>query len=123
MHLVHYNAKANAYVVLAVMGYEGRPSDAYGFLEQYLPIAPGETKVIDRAFNLRRALPAELTPRYHYAGSLTTPPCTENVNWVVFTEPFMLAHDQVAELARLMPVNNYRGVQPLGDRVVSLVVH
>ncbi len=123
MHLVHYNADLEEYVVLAVMGYEGSASDSYGFLEQYLPLAPGEKKPIDRAFNLRNAVPADLAPRYHYQGSLTTPPCSENVNWVVFEKPFMLSHEQVVELQRLMPLNNYRGAQPLGERVVSLIVH
>lgn len=123
MHLVHYNNAVNEYVVLAVMGYEGSASDSYGFLEQYLPLAPGEMKPIDRAFNLRNALPAKLTPRFHYRGSLTTPPCTENVNWVIFEEPFMLSHEQVVELKRLMPLNNYRDTQPLGNREVSLIVH
>ena len=123
MHLVHYNPQVNEYVVLAVMGYEGTPSRSYGFLQKYLPLAPGESKIIDRPFNLRNVLPQDLTPRFHYRGSLTTPPCTENVNWVIFERPFMLSHEQVIQLQRLMPLNNYRGTQPLGSREVSLVVH
>ncbi|MEE4279161.1 MAG: carbonic anhydrase family protein [Halieaceae bacterium] len=123
MHLVHYNQEIDEYVVLAVVGYEGTPSDAYAFLEQYLPLQPGESRDIDKPFNLRTALPDSLTPRFHYRGSLTTPPCTESVNWIVFEEPFMLSHEQVVELQRVMPFNNYRGTQPLNDRQVSLIVH
>lgn len=123
MHLVHYNAESEEYVVLAVFGYEGTPSPAYEFLARYLPLAPGESRHVNENFSLRLALPDALTPRFHYRGSLTTPPCTERVNWVVFEKPFMLSHDQVLELQGQMPLNNFRGIQPLNTRRVSLVVH
>lgn len=123
MHLVHYNEALARFTVLAVFGYEGAASEGYDFLESYLPLAHGETKAIGEAFDLRRVLPHTLVPRYHYQGSLTTPPCTENVNWVVFEEPFMLAEEQVLRLKHNMPVNNYRDTQPLHDREVSLIVH
>ena len=123
MHMVHYSAPLNRYTVLAVLGYEGTPSVGYQFLEQYLPLAKGETKKIAKPFDLSQVLPSTLTPRFHYEGSLTTPPCTENVNWVVFENPFMLSEQQVYLLKDAMPLNNYRGTQPLSGRDVSLVVH
>jgi carbonic anhydrase len=123
MHLVHYSEARDEYTVLAVMGEEGRDSAAFTFLEAYLPVAPGEEKVIDRPFSLRSALPPVLEPRFHYRGSLTTPPCSENVNWVVFRNPVTLSHEQVVQLQALMPLNNYRGTQERGARVVSQVVH
>jgi carbonic anhydrase len=122
-HLVRFNADIGEYVVLGVMGIEGAENEAYGFLEQYLPIAPRETKIIDRAFSMRVTVPNELMPRYHYRGSLTTPPCTESVNWVIFEKSFMLSFAQVQTLQQPMPVNNYRSTQPLNGRAVSLVVH
>lgn len=123
LHMVHYSEERNEYAVLAVLGYEGNPSPAYEVLESHLPLAKGETKLIDQAYDLSDALPHAMTPRFHYEGSLTTPPCSENVHWVVFEEPFMLSYEQVKLLQELMPTNNYRGVQPLNDRRVSLVVH
>lgn len=123
LHMVHYSEALEEFAVLAVLGYEGRPSPAYEVLEKYLPLAIGETKLIDNAYDLSDALPASLTPRFHYRGSLTTPPCSENVNWVVFEQPFMLSYDQVQLLKGLMPANNYRGVQPLNDRDITLIVH
>lgn len=123
MHMVHVNEKLNQYTVLAVLGYEGKPSPGYERLEQVLPLKVGEKKSIQKSFDLADVLPSNLTPRFHYAGSLTTPPCTEAVNWVVFEEPFMLSEDQVRMLKENMPANNFRGVQPLNDREVSLVVH
>ena len=106
-----------------MLGYEGDPSEGYQFLESFLPLPVGDTKIIDEPFDLRRLLPGALTPRYHYRGSLTTPPCTENVNWVIFEQPFMLSYEQVMALKENMPLNNYRGVQPLNDRDLSLIVH
>lgn len=123
MHLVHYNEALHEFTVLAVLGYEGDPSEGYQFLESFLPLPVGDTKIIDEPFDLRRLLPGALTPRYHYRGSLTTPPCTENVNWVIFEQPFMLSYEQVMALKDNMPLNNYRGVQPLNDRDLSLIVH
>jgi len=123
MHMVHFSEELSRYTVLAVLGYEGKPSPGYDWLEAYLPLSPGQTKPIEQPFDLASVLPATLTPRFHYEGSLTTPPCSENVNWVVFEQPFMLSEGQVNLLKQNMPTNNYRGVQPLFDRVVSLVVH
>ncbi|MGB5462094.1 MAG: carbonic anhydrase family protein, partial [Aureibaculum sp.] len=55
---------------------------------------------------------------YTYSGSLTTPPCTENVRWYIFKEPITVSVDQVKQLQQLMPVNNYRNEQPLNGRIV-----
>lgn len=52
MHLVHYNQQLDEFAVLAVLGEEGRSSEVFTFLEQYLPLAPGEKKVVDRAVRL-----------------------------------------------------------------------
>lgn len=123
MHMVHFSEKIQQFVVLAVLGYEGKPSPGYEQLESVLPLAPGERSEINKAFDLESILPSRLTPRFHYTGSLTTPPCTEGVYWVVFEEPFMLSEPQVELLKRNMPRNNYRDVQPLNGREVSLVVH
>jgi len=123
MHMVHYNADRDRYVVLSVLGFEGTPSPGYDVLEAYLPLAEGETQTIDKPFDLSTVLPSTLTPRFHYEGSLTTPPCTENVDWIVFEQPFMLSESQVNRLKGNMPINNYRDVQPLNGRAISLIVH
>jgi carbonic anhydrase len=48
-------------------------------------------------------------------GSLTTPPCTENVTWYVLKTPIQLSADEIARFARLYPMNA-RPVQPLNGR-------
>ena len=67
--------------------------------------------------DLSRLLPAE--PAYFlYMGSLTTPPCTEDVIWAVMKQPLNISGDQMAVMARLYP-NNARPVQPTHGRLVK----
>jgi len=123
MHLVHANEARGEYTVIGLLGYEGAPNKTFAKIEQFVPHQTGETLAINQSIDLNGLFDETLTPRFHYRGSLTTPPCSENVNWVVFEEPFMLSHDQVVKLKELMPKNNYRDVQPLNTRHVTWVVN
>lgn len=117
MHMVHLNTD-NEYLVLAVMAEEGNNSEPFEFLESYLPIQSGEEKVVDQTFDLNLNLPVD-RKYYHYMGSLTTPPCTEGVEWFVFQQPITISLDQVKVLQQLMPINNYRTEQPINGRIIS----
>ena len=65
--------------------------------------------------------PAALVPAgggaFRYQGSLTTPPCSEIVSWVVLMEPVAASAAQIARFAELFP-GNARPVQPLRRRFV-----
>ena len=52
---------------------------------------------------------------YHYFGSLTTPPCTEKINWNIFKSPIQASVKQINQLKSLMGENS-RPVQKLNDR-------
>ena len=54
---------------------------------------------------------------YRYPGSLTAPPCTENVDWIVLRQPIALSAAQLASYRRRF-ADNARAVQPTHDRVV-----
>jgi carbonic anhydrase len=51
-------------------------------------------------------------------GSLTTPPCTEGVLWIVMQQPIQVSPQQLAIFARLHPMNA-RPIQPLNNRVIK----
>lgn len=118
IHLVHINEYGDL-TVLAILGKEGEESQIMELLEGFLPLRMGESKLIDVQCDLNQLLPADRS-FYSYSGSLTTPPCTEGVNWVVFKNPIILSLDEVKKLKSNMPLNNYRFEQPLNGRVVAI---
>ena len=54
---------------------------------------------------------------FHYMGSLTTPPCSEQVRWFVLTQPITMSATQIAAFTAIYG-NNNRPVQPLNARTV-----
>jgi len=69
-------------------------------------------------------LPTVLTSYYTYNGSLTTPPCSEAVTWIDFDNTVKISHAQLQLFRNLVDdddnrlINNFRAIQPLGDRTV-----
>jgi len=63
-------------------------------------------------------LPADRS-YYRYNGSLTTPPCTEGVKWLLMTNPVELSEAQVAAFDAVM-YDDYRPVQPFNARAFLL---
>lgn len=56
---------------------------------------------------------------FRYAGSLTTPPFTEGVEWIVLSDPITMSERQIDAFRELFEEGNSREVQPLNGRVVS----
>ena len=55
---------------------------------------------------------------YRYEGSLTTPPCSEGVRWLVLKQPVPVSAEQIDRLTKALGHPNNRPVQPVGARVV-----
>jgi carbonic anhydrase len=122
MHLVHHRSDGTAadgpFLVIGMFLEQGVPSR---------PLAPifDSLAVVDTAndtvsvpgVNLKRVLPRG-RQSYRYSGSLTTPPFTEPVSWVVLGEPIAVSSEQIAAFQRIFPTGNTRQVQPLDDREV-----
>jgi len=54
---------------------------------------------------------------YNYSGSLTTPPCSEVVNWYVLKNLVTASKEQI-ELLSIILKNNFRPVQPINGRII-----
>ncbi len=80
------------------------------------PTTDGEYKA-DEEFDLLSILPKGKA-YYNYSGSLTTPPCSEVVNWHVLKEPIEASKEQIEAFSKILD-NNYRPVMPLNDRKVK----
>jgi carbonic anhydrase len=118
-HFVHQNAKGD-YLVLGVMEEVGAADPMLAPLWAYLPSDPGSAlNVPDLLINPRDLMPSTES-FYAYAGSLTTPPCTEGVTWMVFTSPLTISADQVSAFERLIGLSA-RPVQKPNARTILSV--
>ncbi|WP_120994987.1 carbonic anhydrase [Stutzerimonas urumqiensis] len=113
-HLVHADPDGRLAVV-AVMFEEGRDSAALAPLVAALP-DPGKTKPITPAVDATALLPEGLE-YYRFNGSLTTPPCTEGVRWLVLKEPVSASAGQIEALRAAIGHPNNRPLQPLNARI------
>lgn len=80
-------------------------------------------------FKIKQLLPKHNSYIYFYDGSLTTPPCTQNVKWIVLKEPVDISEAQMKEFRGLFAtepndenkvrlVNNFRPLQKLNNRKI-----
>ncbi|MCB0081117.1 MAG: carbonic anhydrase family protein [Caldilineaceae bacterium] len=117
MHLVHQSVEGQLAVV-GVMAEAGADNGPLTAVWANMPTTATETAHVDAQINAADLLPADHT-YYGYAGSLTTPPCSEGVKWHVLTTPMQLSTTQLDTMAALLH-DNFRPVQPLYDRELDL---
>jgi carbonic anhydrase len=116
LHIVHRNADSNLAVV-SILLQEGTENAAYQPFISNLPAEPTEPKDVGVSINAIDLLPTtQMT--FRYSGSLTTPPCTEGVNWLLMTTPVELSAQQLTALDSLFETGNNRPVQPINDRTL-----
>ncbi|WKB51704.1 carbonic anhydrase [Eleftheria terrae] len=117
-HFVHRDAEGRLGVV-AVLLQPGAAGSAFDEVLAHLPQRAGETlSVADLALDLNALLPAQ-RGYYDFEGSLTTPPCSEGVHWMVLREPMRVQPEHLKAFRRLYPANA-RPVQPLHGREVRV---
>ncbi len=117
MHLVHRSAEGRL-AVIGVLMTEGKTNAALAPVWSNLPRQKGyEVKVPNVTVDVDELLPTTLTT-YRYEGSLTTPPCSEGVRWLVMTTPVEVGPEQVAAFRAIVKDNN-RPVQGLNGRVIA----
>ncbi|GIY37503.1 carbonic anhydrase 6 [Caerostris darwini] len=102
-HFVHTN-KDNTIAVVAVF-FQATSHNNEGFqaIGDVLPQIPfkGDTFDLQSGLNLGELLPDNPSGFYHYEGSLTTPPCTENVQWFILKGVNSIGEQQLTELRSL----------------------
>jgi carbonic anhydrase len=114
-HFVH-SSKEGELAVVALMFNEGKKNKV---LEQYwlkMPMKAGEkSELIVKT--IETLLPKN-RDYYRFNGSLTTPPCTEGVRWIVLKDATTLSKAQIKKFAKVMEHPNNRPIQAINARVI-----
>jgi carbonic anhydrase len=115
-HLVHADEDGNLAVV-AVVFEEGEANAALQKAWPHMPEKAGETMALPLHISAASLLPDD-RDYYRFNGSLTTPPCSEGVLWLVMKQPMSASAEQIARFRHVMHHDNNRPLQPLNARAV-----
>jgi carbonic anhydrase len=118
IHLVHKSADGKQAVV-AIRLAEDRatpPNAVLAALWPHLPTKAGDTEKVTEIVNPGGLLPPD-RGYWTYVGSLTIPPCTEDVRWFIFEQEVTLSRDQLLAFAALFKVNSRPLQDPHGRRI------
>ncbi len=108
-HFVHL-AKDGMVAVVAVMFEVGEKNKAL----EYILENTGKSMHV----NPKDLMPADVKHYYHYKGSFTTPPCTEQVQWYVIKDTASISKEQLQKLRKYYK-DNERPIQPINSRKVE----
>jgi len=103
LHLVHKSA-AGGLAVVGVLLVRGVSSGALAPIFTQLPNDLEVQHALPAKFNPSNFLPAN-RDYYQYEGSLTTPPCTEGVHWIVIKDPVTVSSEDLAQFHERIHVN------------------
>ena len=113
---VHSDSKGNL-TIIAVMYTEGKANLGLAKLWGQITKEVSEPVVLKN-----RVTPNELIPDnqsyYRFSGSLTTPPCTEGVRWLVMKTPMTASKEQIKALNEVITFDNNRPLQALNGRII-----
>jgi len=118
-HFVH-RSEDGELAVVTVLFEEGAANPELQRLWDYMPLDANDSmrSAEGVTFNPVSMLPADRAKYFQYIGSLTTPPCTEGVVWIVLRQPVTASPEQIA-LFRKMVGMNARPVQPVNGRLIK----
>jgi carbonic anhydrase len=115
-HLVH-KSDAGQLAVVSVLMEQGEPSSFIDKVWTYMPLDTNDrVHMPDGLLDMNEILPADQR-YYQFMGSLTTPPCTEGVLWMVIKQPLRISPAQFKLFSQQFPFNA-RPVQAGNGRVV-----
>lgn len=118
-HLVHRDEQGRLAVVAVPLerGRDDKPQPVVQAVWANLPLEKGEALQAQTQIDPNQLLPAD-RGYYTYMGSLTTPPCSEGVLWMVLRQPVPLTAQQIGIFARLYPMNA-RPLQAGSGRIIK----
>ena len=120
-HFVHRSVWGDNYLVLSVLFEAGAENTFLAQFDSHLPTDTDGTYNNDTlTFSPYSLIPTDRS-YYKYTGSLTTPPCTETVTWIVFQDKVEASQAQLDAYNALL-TDNYRPTQDLNGRVIDFVV-
>ena len=114
VHLVHADKDGNL-AVIGVLFEEGKENKALAQIWPLMPKEEGQKAGITPPFAASTLLPANRA-YYRFNGSLTTPPCTEGVRWLLMKNTIPVSKQQVEEFMHIIHHPNNRPVQPVNAR-------
>ncbi len=115
-HLVHQDSEGHLAVV-SVLYRDGAANQELAAVWQKLPGAAGAKNELATKFDAATLLP-EALESYQFTGSLTTPPCSEGVSWVVLKHAKTVDSAQIEQFSSSVHTPNNRPVQPINTRVI-----
>ncbi|MDT7044033.1 carbonic anhydrase [Candidatus Nitronereus thalassa] len=116
MHLVHQDTQGHV-LVIAIMLKIGAEEPVLQNLWTWLPKQIGQEVSIPLSLSIADILPKH-TRHFSYSGSLTTPPCTEGIQWIVLEGPILISQKDVDQFVDIIG-HNARPIQPLGNRHID----
>ncbi|MCI4625148.1 MAG: carbonic anhydrase family protein [Candidatus Magnetoovum sp. WYHC-5] len=119
-HIVHAT-KDKELAVIGVLFKVGAENPFIKTLWEHLPQKVDKEETVKGVnINAKQLIPTNTATYYNYSGSLTTPPCSENVNWNVLQTPIEVSQEQVDKFVSLIG-KNARPVQPINERDVKSI--
>ncbi|PDT49631.1 carbonate dehydratase [Sinorhizobium fredii] len=103
VHFVHKHAETGALGVLGVFIVPGKTNATFASLAEKFPRKGGQEVALD-AVDPKGLLPSSLK-YWAYEGSLTTPPCSEIVDWMVAMEPIEVDPADIKKFTALYSIN------------------
>jgi carbonic anhydrase len=116
MHFVHASEEG-AYFVVGVMIAEGKEHPVLKQLWSFMPENPGETSKDPIGVEETNLLPPT-REYFSYSGSLTTPPCSEGVKWIVLKTPIEASAEQIATFKSRVGEFTNRPIQAANARLI-----
>ncbi len=118
VHLVHKNKETGQLAVVGMFLDLGEKNETLEAIWEHMPMKKGPAETVEGVtVNIADLLPQDTQNYFRYYGSLTTPPCSEVVNWIILKEPVKVSSQQVEKFAAIVG-ENARPAQVQGRRFI-----